>query len=219
MAQMPGAAYSKENQSRQIMQTKDPYHFALIARAIDFIGVRTVDQPTLDEVAAATGLSPAHFQRIFSQWTGVSPKRYQQYLTLNHAKDLLKNRFSVLETSLETGLSGSSRLHDLFVKWEAMSPGDYATGGEGLIIHHATFDSPFGRVLAMGTDRGLCGMAFTDETGPKPAFADMQSRWPLATYVENAEILHKSVIAAFSGTGQADLHLIGAPFQIKALAY
>ncbi len=215
MAQMPGAAYSKENQSRQIMQTKDPYHFALIARAIAFIGNSKAEQPTLEDVAASTGLSPAHFQRIFSQWTGVSPKRYQQYLTLNHAKDLLKKRLSLLETSLETGLSGSSRLHDLFVKWEAMSPGEYATGGEGLTIHHATFDSPFGQVLAMGTNRGLCGMAFTDETGPKPAFADMQSRWPLATYIENPEILRKSVTAAFTGNGQADLHLIGAPFQIK----
>lgn len=215
MAQMPGAAYFKGNQSRQIMQSKDPYHFALIARAIDFIGVRAVDQPTLDEVAAATGLSPAHFQRIFSQWTGVSPKRYQQYLTLNHAKDLLKNRFSVLETSLETGLSGSGRLHDLFVKWEAMSPGEYAAGGKGLTIHYATFDSPFGQVLAMGTERGLCGMAFSDETGRQNAMTDMQSRWPMASYVENPEILHESVAAAFTGSGQAHLHMIGAPFQIK----
>ncbi len=197
------------------MTNKDPYHFALIARAIDFIGTRTNEQPTLDEVAAATGLSPAHFQRIFSQWTGVSPKRYQQYLTLNHAKDLLKNRFSVLETSLETGLSGSSRLHDLFVKWEAMSPGEYAVGGAGLTISYGTFASPFGNVLAMGTDRGLCGMAFTDETGLQAAMADMQSRWPLAIYVKNSKTLHDSVTAAFTGGDQAALHLIGAPFQIK----
>lgn len=215
MAQMLAVTYFNENQLRCAMQTKDPYHFTLIARAIDFIGTRTIDQPSLDEVAAATGLSPAHFQRIFSQWTGVSPKRYQQYLTLNHAKDLLKNRFSVLDTSLETGLSGASRLHDLFVKWEAMSPGEYAAEGKGLTINHATFDSPFGQVLAMGTLRGLCGMAFTDETGLLRAMSDMRSRWPSANYVENAEVLRKSVTTAFTGSGQANLHLIGAPFQIK----
>ncbi len=95
---------------------KDPYHYAVIARAIEFIGDRVTDQPSLEETAAAVGLSPAHFQRVFSQWAGVSPKRYQQYLTLDHAKDLLDNHFSVLDTSQETGLSGSSRLHDLFVK-------------------------------------------------------------------------------------------------------
>jgi AraC family transcriptional regulator, regulatory protein of adaptative response / methylated-DNA-[protein]-cysteine methyltransferase len=197
------------------MQAKDPYHFSLIARAIDYIDANRADQPSLEQVAQAVGLSPTHFQRVFSQWTGVSPKKYQQYLTLNHAKDMLKNRFSVLETSLETGLSGSGRLHDLFVNWEAMSPGEYASGGKGLTIHHATFDSPFGQVLAMGTARGLCGMAFTEETGTAAAFADMQSRWPLANYIENPEILHETVAAAFSGIGHANLHLIGAPFQIK----
>ena len=194
---------------------KDPYHYAVIARAIDFIGDRVVDQPSLEETAAAVGLSPAHFQRVFSQWAGVSPKRYQQYLTLDHAKSLLDDRFTVLDTSQETGLSGSSRLHDLFVKWEAMSPGEYARKGEGLTINYGWFDSPFGEVLTMGTTRGLCGMAFSSEFGRDIAMQDMAQRWPNADFIENPEAIAKWTSAAFGQGGEAALHLIGAPFQIK----
>jgi len=197
------------------LSDKDPYHYAVIARAIEFIGERVADQPSLEETAAAVGLSPAHFQRVFSQWAGVSPKRYQQYLTLDHAKDLLDNRHSVLDTSQETGLSGSSRLHDLFVKWEAMSPGEYARKGEGLTINYGWFDSPFGEVLSMGTARGLCGIAFTSEFGREIAMEDMRSRWPNANFVENPAIIANWTSAAFGQGGEAALHLIGAPFQIK----
>ncbi len=191
-----------------------PYHYAVIARAIAFIDERAPDQPTLEETAAAVGLSPAHFQRVFSQWVGVSPKRYQQYLTLDHAKDLLRERFSVLETATEAGLSGASRLHDLFVKWEAMSPGEYARGGAGLVISYGWFDSPFGEVLAMGTDRGLCGLAFAEEFGRDVAMDDMTGRWPKADFIENPQAIAPWVSAAF-GQQETPLHLIGAPFQIK----
>ena len=194
---------------------KDPYHYAVIARAIEFIGERVAEQPTLEETAAAVGLSPAHFQRVFSQWAGVSPKRYQQYLTLDHAKDLLDNRHSVLDTSQETGLSGSGRLHDLFVKWEAMSPGEYARKGEGLTINYGWFDSPFGEVLSMGTSRGLCGIAFSSEFGRDIAMQDMCRRWPNANFVENPSAVTDWTSAAFGQGGEAALHLIGAPFQIK----
>lgn len=194
---------------------QDPYHYGIIARAIDFIGDRVADQPSLEETAAAVGLSPAHFQRVFSQWAGVSPKRYQQYLTLDHAKGLLDNHFTVLDTSQETGLSGSSRLHDLFVKWEAMSPGEYARKGEGLTIHYGWFDSPFGEVLSMGTDRGLCGLAFTSEFGRDVSMQDMAQRWPNANFVEDPAKIAGWTSAAFGQGGEAALHLIGAPFQIK----
>lgn len=194
---------------------KDPYHYAVIARAIAFIGDRVADQPSLEETAAAVGLSPAHFQRVFSQWAGVSPKRYQQYLTLDHAKSLLDDRFTVLDTSQETGLSGASRLHDLFVKWEAMSPGEYARKGAGLTINYGWFDSPFGEVLTMGTTRGLCGMAFASEFGRDVAMQDMVSRWPNAEFIENPKALANWTSAAFNQGGGASLHLIGAPFQIK----
>ncbi len=196
------------------MSAPTPYHYDVIARAIAFIDSKAGQHPTLEETAAAVGLSPAHFQRVFSQWVGVSPKRYQQYLTLDHAKTLLAERFTLLDTATETGLSGASRLHDLFVKWEAMTPGEYARKGAGLTIHTGWFDSPFGPVLAMGTDRGLCGLAFGAETGAETTFADMAARWPKARFVENPAALAPWVTAAFD-KGDTRLHLIGAPFQIK----
>ena len=189
--------------------------YALMARAIRHIEDNRLDHPTLPEIAAAVGLSAPHFQRSFSQWVGVSPKRYQQYLTLDHARQLLRERQSVLDTTLETGLSGPGRLHDLFVRWEAMTPGEFARGGADLMIAWGWFDSPFGEVLAMGTDRGLCGMAFAAETGREATFADMAARWPAATLIEAPDRIAPWAAAAFGEGGDAALHLIGAPFQIK----
>ena len=193
--------------------TTDPYHYAVIARALAII-----DQAgpglTLDDLAARMSMSPAHFQRLFSQWVGISPKRYQQYLALDHAKHLLAERFTVLDTALATGLSGGGRLHDLFTRWEAMSPGDYAKAGEGLIVRWGWFDSPFGPTIIMGTDRGICGIGFAAELGDAGALADLTHRWPRATYVEDPMMLRPWVQAAF-GSGDAPLYLIGAPFQIK----
>ena len=193
----------------------DPYHYGVIGRAIETIASRREENLSLEEVAAGVGLSPAHFQRVFSQWVGVSPKRYQQYLTLDHAKKLLADRHSVLEAAHSSGLSGSSRLHDLFLRWEAMSPGEYARGGAGLAIAWGWFDTPFGEALAMGTRRGLCGLAFAAETGREVAMADMWARWPEAAFAEDPAALRPWVEAAFGKGGEARLHLIGAPFQIK----
>jgi AraC family transcriptional regulator, regulatory protein of adaptative response / methylated-DNA-[protein]-cysteine methyltransferase len=193
---------------------QNPYHYDLIARALAYIEASD-GQPSLDEIAAATGLSAAHFQRVFSQWVGVSPKRYQQYLMLDHAKTLLAERFTLLDTAHETGLSGSSRLHDLFLRWEAMSPGEYAAKGAGLTIRFGWFDGPFGEMLVMGTARGICGIAFTAECGRTRAMADMTSRWPEAAYVKGAEHLQNWVNATLGSGDEARLHLIGAPFQIK----
>jgi AraC family transcriptional regulator of adaptative response/methylated-DNA-[protein]-cysteine methyltransferase len=183
--------------------------------AIRLIEQRGDGRPSLEELAAEIGLSPAHFQKLFSQWVGVSPKRYMQYLTLDHARRLLRERHSLLDVSLEAGLSGPSRLHDLFVRWEAMSPGEYARAGRGLTIRWGWFPSPFGEVLAMGTARGLCGLAFAAETGRAAAMADLTARWPGAAFAEDAEAIRGWVEAAFRQQGEARLHLIGAPFQIK----
>lgn len=191
------------------------YHFNVVRRAIDIIDAAPAPGPSLEDLARALKMSPAHLQRVFSRWVGVSPKRYQQYLMLDHAKRLLADRFTVLDTVAETGLSGGGRLHDLFLRWEAMSPGDYARGGAGLTIRYGWFDSPFGDALAMGTERGLCGMAFASEVGREAAFADMSGRWPNADYVEDTVGLAPWVTAAFGRTGETRLHLIGAPFQIK----
>jgi AraC family transcriptional regulator, regulatory protein of adaptative response / methylated-DNA-[protein]-cysteine methyltransferase len=194
------------------------YHYALIARALR---VLEAEGPalTLEALAARMGVSAAHFQRVFSAWVGVSPKRYQQYLLLDHARDLLARKFTLLETALETGLSGPSRLHDLFMTWEAMTPGDVARGGAGLAIDWGWFDSPFGAAIVMGTEKGICGLGFAAEMGEAAAFADLQNRWPLAQFRENPAQLAPWVHTAFglhhSANAPAPLLLIGAPFQIK----
>ncbi len=195
----------------------NPYHFDVIARAL-----RLIDDGgpalTLDALAGQMGMSTAHFQRTFSQWVGVSPKRYQQYLALDHARTLLAERFTVMETALATGLSGGGRLHDLFLRWEAMSPGDYAQGGAGLSIRWGWFDTPFGRALVMGTDRGICGMGFAADTGEEAVLADLISRWPKAQFTEDSAALRPWVGSAFGASPDSEgppVCLIGAPFQIK----
>ena len=194
------------------------FQYDLMAAALRYIETRRDDQPSLEEVAAAIGLSPAHFQRVFSQWVGISPKRYLQHLTLDHAKRLLDERFTVLDTTYDSGLSAPSRLHDLFLRWEAMTPGEYARKGKDLTISWGWFDCPFGEVLAMVTARGICGFAFAAEQGRDRALADMRGRWPAAVYREDRGVLASWVEAAFAkepGRGEVALYLIGAPFQIK----
>ncbi|MEM0935884.1 MAG: bifunctional helix-turn-helix domain-containing protein/methylated-DNA--[protein]-cysteine S-methyltransferase [Pseudomonadota bacterium] len=216
--------------------TEQAYHYGVIRRALEEIDAAqeaagtgaarkasgagagrngTAAQLSLDELAARMDMSAAHFQRIFSQWVGVSPKRYQQYLSVGLARELLRARHTTLETADAIGLSGSGRLHDLFLRWEAMAPGDYAKGGAGLTIGWGWFESPFGPALVMGTDKGICGIGFAAESGAEPTFEDLRSRWPKATLVENHAALRPLAEAAFGGTGDARLHLIGAPFQIK----
>lgn len=198
-------------------ETETGYHYQLMRRAIDLIDSDTGKGMTLEDIAREMHMSPAHFQRIFSRWAGVSPKRYQQWLTLDHAKSLLANRHTTLETADAVGLSGSGRLHDLFVRWEAMSPGDYAKGGKDLEILWGWFDSPFGPALIMGTERGICGIGFAAETGAEAAMTDMLSRWPNATFTEDPTALKPLADEAFpqDGDATARLFLIGAPFQIK----
>ena len=164
------------------------YHYQLMRRAIEMIDAGGRDL-SLEEIAREMRMSPAHFQRIFSRWAGVSPKRFQQWLTLDHAKGLLATRHTTLEVADEVGLSGSGRLHDLFIRWEAMSPGDYAKGGAGLEILWGWFESPFGPALIMGTERGICGIGFAAEEGAEATMADMLARWPKARFVEDPTAL------------------------------
>ncbi len=195
---------------------QDAYPYQVVARALAHLHARAPAQPPLDEIAAAAGLSPAHFQRVFSRWAGVSPKRYQQYLALDIARRLLRRRFTVLDTAAGAGLSGPGRLHDLFLRWEAMSPGDFARRGAGLTIRHGWFDSPYGPALVMATGRGICGVAFAAETGQDAALADMTGRWPKARYVADPAGLRDAADSLFRGRAEdARLHLIGGPFQIK----
>jgi AraC family transcriptional regulator, regulatory protein of adaptative response / methylated-DNA-[protein]-cysteine methyltransferase len=195
------------------------YHYKLMGRAIEAIDRAGGETLSLDALAAEVGLSPAHFQRLFSSWVGVSPKRFQQYLTLGQARRLLAERHSTLDAALDAGLSGSGRLHDLFLRWEAMTPGEYARGGEGLTIFWGWFESPFGAALVMGTERGICGIGFAEEPGAEAAMADLTGRWPKAAFVEDATFLRPWVDNAFGAmpgkAGKTPLFLIGAPFQIK----
>jgi len=198
------------------MDDERGYHYGVIARAIAEIDAAGGERVALEDLAARLGMSPAHFQRLFTQWVGVSPKRYQQYLALGHARRLLAEKFTVLETAHASGLSGPGRLHDLFLRWEAMTPGDYARGGAGLNVFWGWFDSPFGPALAMGTQKGLCGLGFAAETGRDAAFDDLCRRWPKARFTEDPGRLRPWVQGAFgAGSGETPLHLIGAPFQIK----
>jgi AraC family transcriptional regulator of adaptative response/methylated-DNA-[protein]-cysteine methyltransferase len=198
------------------MSDEHAYHYHVIRRAIDEID-RAESPLSLEALAHRIRMSPAHFQRLFTAWVGVSPKRYQQYLALDLARTLLRERFTTLETSDAVGLSGSGRLHDLFLTWEAMSPGAYASGGAGLTIRWGWFDSPFGRALVMGTDRGICGLGLAEEMGEAATMADLSARWPRATLVEDAGSLRPMAEAAFGlrPDRPVSLALIGAPFQLK----
>ncbi len=201
-----------------IEQTENGYHYNTVRRAIEVVDAG--EGPlSLDALADRMGMSTAHFQRIFSRWVGVSPKKYQQYLALGHAKSVLDARFTTLEAAHAAGLSGGGRLHDLFVRWEAMSPGAYAQGGAGLDIFWGWFESPFGPAIVMGTEKGICGLGFAAETGEEAAMQDLVARWPNARFTEDPMRLKPWVDAAFGAQGTAlektPIYLIGAPFQIK----
>ncbi len=201
-----------------VQPQENGYHYGVMRRAIELID-QGGEAQSLDALAAQMNMSPAHFQRVFSRWVGVSPKKFQQYLTLGHAKALLSERFTTLHTAHATGLSGSGRLHDLFMRWEAMSPGEFARGGEGLTIYWGWFESPFGPALVMGTEKGICGIGFAAEAGAEETMTDLRGRWPNAEFIEDPMMLRPWALDAFGAEeghlSKAPLFLIGAPFQIK----
>jgi AraC family transcriptional regulator, regulatory protein of adaptative response / methylated-DNA-[protein]-cysteine methyltransferase len=178
------------------------------------------DQPSLDDLAVRVKLTPDQLQRLFTRWAGLTPKAFLQALTLDHAKRMLENSQSILETSLEVGLSGPSRLHDLFVTHEGMSPGAYKNKGEGLSVSYGFHPSPFGLALVMVTPYGLCGLAFCDRGGEATALLDMTRRWPNAQYTENSAIT--APIAAqlfadqnFRSNQPLRITFIGTDFEIR----
>lgn len=192
-----------------------------IAAAMAAIADMRVEQPDLDWVAAEAGLSPAHFQRTFKRWVGLSPKKFLQHLTLDYAKARLAESHSVLDAALDAGLSGPGRLHDLFVVHEAMTPGDYKRRGEGLEMQWGWAPSPFGAVLLFMTMRGLAGLAFAEpdaEGEQADVLANMQGRWPAAGFTEDADAAAKMaarIFGARSVGAPLPLCLIGTEFQIK----
>ncbi|MSP52123.1 MAG: AraC family transcriptional regulator, partial [Alphaproteobacteria bacterium] len=157
-----------------------------IERALAYIEQQAEDQPELGKVAHHVGLSPFHFQSLFRRWVGISPKRFLLYVTGAYAKCNLAESQSVLDATFAVGLSGPSRLHDLFVSCEAMTPGEYNRQGESLEINYGFHPSPFGMCLLTLTARGVCGLAFFDGNANVAALADMQGRWPKANLIENS---------------------------------
>lgn len=194
-----------------------PEH-AEVAAAINYLVEHYQEQPSLEVVAERAGLSPHHFQRVFKRWAGISPKRFLQYVTVTEAKRLLVDDASVLAAALETGLSGPSRLHDLFVACEAMTPGEYKACHERLTIRWGLHDGPLGRTLIGGTDRGICWLSFVAESDTA-ALQALEDEWAGARLVEDPELTRRWMERAFRIEGSGDepmpLLLKGTNFQIK----
>lgn len=195
----------------------DDINYSRIASAIKYIGENFREQPTLQEVAEHVHLSPFHFQRMFTDWAGTSPKSFLQYTSIAYAKKLLAdNAATLFDVAYETGLSGTGRLHDLFVKIEGMTPAEYRDGGRNLAITFSFGSSPFGDILVASTSRGVCHMAFADDKAL--ALADLKRRFPNAVHHEKHEAMHEAALSIF-GKGSTmcglKLHLKGSPFQLK----
>lgn len=190
-----------------------------IAEAISFITSRVSGQPTLQEIAGHLHLSPYHFQRLFCRWTGVTPKRFLQVLTLERSKQLLSESKSVLEVSDSLGLSSGSRLYDHFVHLEAVTPGEYKMGGAGLTIEYAAQDTPFGAAFIATTPRGICSFAFLENAEIDERVLDLQEKWPRAILFENRRTTHAVTKAMFAGGKKLgspiSLYVSGTNFQIN----
>ncbi|EKR35962.1 methylated-DNA--[protein]-cysteine S-methyltransferase [Leptospira interrogans serovar Hebdomadis str. R499] len=194
-------------------------HYQKIAEAIQFIQKNAISQPELDEVAKSVNLSPFHFQRLFTEWAGVSPKQFLQYITLQNAKSILsKPQTTLFDAAFETGLSGTSRLHDLFVKIEGMTPGEFKNGGENIKIRYSFQRSVFGNYLIASTEKGICNLFFYD-IPEEQIVSELKEQWNRADIIEQMDENQNRVIHFFdktlNGHEKIKLHLKGTEFQIK----
>ena len=200
------------------MKAQDTINYDRIAEAIAYIQTNFKSQPNLDDVAEKVHLSPYHFQRLFTEWAGTSPKKFLQYISIEHAKKILKeNQASLFDATIETGLSGTSRLHDLFMKIEGMTPGEYKNGGEDLLINYSFAESPFGNIIVASTTKGICHIAFAeDET---EAFQTLQAFFPNAIYKQKLDLIQQNALFIFTHDWnklhEIKLHLKGTEFQLK----
>lgn len=191
-----------------------------VRRAIAFISGHWRTQPSIDEVADAAGVTADELHLLFRRWAGLSPKAFMQALTLDHAKGLLRDSASVLDAALDSGLSGPGRLHDLFVTHEAMSPGEWKSGGAGMTLRYGRHASPFGTAIVIASERGLAGLAFADPGEEDTALADMQRRWPRAAYVEDCAatgVLARRIFDPSQWSSDRPLRvvLIGTDFEVR----
>ncbi|SHL21552.1 bifunctional helix-turn-helix domain-containing protein/methylated-DNA--[protein]-cysteine S-methyltransferase [Chryseobacterium polytrichastri] len=200
------------------MSTQNQIDYERIAKAIAYIQSNFKLQPNLDEVAEKIHLSPAHFQKIFTDWAGTSPKKFLQFISLEHAKNLLKEeQASLFDTAYETGFSSTSRLHDLFVKIEGMSPAEYKNGGKSLTINYSFSESPFGEIITASTEKGICYMAF--ENDKETALGNLKHKFPNASFFEKQDGFQKNALSIFNQDwtklNTIKLHLKGTDFQLK----
>lgn len=202
------------------MQTQQQMNYERIAQSIEYIQRNFRQQPSLEKIAQAAHLSPAHFQRLFTEWAGTSPKKFLQYISLDHARKILRNANStntLLDATMDTGLSSTSRLHDLFIQMEGMSPAEFQSGGRSLIIHYHFAESPFGQLLIASTDKGICYMAFEPER--EKGLQNLIGYFPAAALQEKTDSLQQAALKVFgqdwTQLPKIKLHLKGTPFQLK----
>lgn len=200
------------------MNAQQQINYSRIAEAIAYIKDNFRNQPNLDEVAEQVHMSPFHFQRLFADWAGVSPKKFLQYISVEHAKAILKkDQATLFDAAFDTGLSGTGRLHDLFIKIEGMTPGEYKNGGESLAINYSYAESPFGNILVASTTKGICYIAFADDE--QKALVDLQHHFPKARLKQMVDLVQQKALYIFtqdwSQIHQIKLHLKATDFQLK----
>lgn len=204
------------NQEICLMKTQEDINYNRIAEAIDYIRNHFREQPSLETVAESVHLSPAHFQRMFTEWAGTSPKKFLQYISLEYAKGMLKD-LTIFDAAFETGFSSTSRLHDLFIAIEGMTPAEYKHGGKALDINYSFAESPFGNLVIAATPKGVCYMAFSDEEAA--GFQALQAKFPNATFQRKLDLLQQHALFIFqrdwSKLPEIKLHLRGTDFQLK----
>lgn len=200
------------------MNEQQQLNYNRIAEAIAYIKNNFKDQPDLDEVAEKVHLSPFHFQRIFSEWAGTTPKKFLQYISVEHAKKILaENQATLSDTAYETGFSSTSRLHDLFVNIEGMTPAEYKNGGKHLSINYSFATSPFGALLVASTSKGVCYMAFEEDEAK--ALNNLKNKFPNAAFQRKVDLIQQNALFIFqndwSKLNEIKLHLKGTDFQLK----
>lgn len=200
------------------MKEQEKTNYSRIEEAITYINKNFKSQPGLEEIAGEIHVSPFHFQKLFTEWAGVSPKKFLQYISVDYAKKLLKEKQATLfDAAYDTGLSGTSRLHDLFIKIEGMTPAEYKNGGENLSINYSYAESPFGNILVASTSKGICHMSFIESE--KAALSELQHNFPQAKYKQVVDLIQQNALYIFTHDwnklDQIKLHLKGTDFQIK----
>lgn len=200
------------------MSTQEEINFNRIAEAIEYLRQNFREQPNLDAVAEKVHVSPFHFQRMFAEWAGTTPKKFLQYISVEHAKRLLReSQATLFDAAFQTGLSGTSRLHDLFVNIEGMTPAEYKNGGKALTINYSFADSPFGNLIVASTDKGVCAMAFYDDD--RQALDELRKNFPNASFSRRLDLLQQRALFIFqndwSKLSEIKLHLKGTDFQLK----